>query len=256
MGDTLNKTVNKVNRLVNTAIGENPYQSDQQEDHGMSQLQESIYINRRRRMRAVLEDSGGTVAFAKRMGFTKSYASRILGEGAKVNISERLARRVEVEFSLPVGILDTPVETFGAAPTGVITIKLLQHSRSLKPESERETPVHELTVSRSWLRTNVDSSDHEALAIAHMKGDEMSPSFPNGSILLVDRNVTSISSEGVYCLGFGGEMFVRRVQRKVTGGLLLISDNAAYKSEEVSQSERESMRVHGKVVAGWVLNKP
>ncbi|HTW71412.1 MAG TPA: S24 family peptidase, partial [Acetobacteraceae bacterium] len=55
---------------------------------------------------------------------------------------------------------------------------------------------------------------------------------------------------GVYVLEIGGERLVKRVQRKLDGSLVLISDNEAYHPDQVSGDMLRDVTVIGRVVWG------
>src|ERR1700722_10684965 len=56
-------------------------------------------------------------------------------------------------------------------------------------------------------------------------GESMRPTIQDGDLLLVDTTDRTFSSFGVYVLEIGGERLVKRVQRKLDGSLVLISEN-------------------------------
>lgn len=218
----------------------------------MSQVQANIYKARYHRMREVLENAGGTVSFAKRMGVSKAYVSRLLGPGERwQNISEKFARRVESEFSLAIGSLDVPLDKPDHDAT--ILVPMLDLSR---PGADSTGQVMtEVRISKSWVRSNTEVNDINQLAIISAQGDSMEPTFPSGSVLLVDRSVAGIHADGIYAFSLGEDVWIKRVQRNLDGSLTVKSDNERYTSDTVSKEDRAKLTVHGRVVAGWVPRK-
>jgi len=81
-------------------------------------------------------------------------------------------------------------------------------------------------------------------------GESMQPTIQDGDLLLVDTTDRSFSSFGVYVLEIAGERLVKRVQRKLDGSLVLISDNDTYLPDQVSGDMLNHVTVIGRVVWG------
>jgi len=122
----------------------------------------------------------------------------------------------------------------------------------------RVVPSHEpvvggLTLSREWVRGRLGSvTSLNNLAVISAFGDSMTPTFNDGDILLVDRGVSDVKIDAVYVLGRGDELFVKRLQRRLGGEIVIRSDNPLFEPETVSGEALEGVRVLGRVV--WVWN--
>lgn len=81
-------------------------------------------------------------------------------------------------------------------------------------------------------------------------GESMQPTIHDGDLLLVDTTDRSFNSFGVYVLEIRGERLVKRVQRKLDGSLVLISDNETYQPDQVTGEMLEGVKVIGRVVWG------
>ena len=92
-------------------------------------------------------------------------------------------------------------------------------------------------------------SKPENLAVITVSGDSMWETLHDGDSVLVDRSVQRVVREGIYILLFEEELLVKRCQRNIeTGALMIMSDNPAYKDYEVNNLENFS--VLGRVV--WI----
>jgi len=100
-----------------------------------------------------------------------------------------------------------------------------------------------------WVRAMFGIEPAE-LILETAVGESMQPTIQDGDLLLVDTTDRSISSFGVYVLEIGGERLVKRVQRKLDGSLVLISDNDTYQPDQVSGDMLDSVTVIGRVVWG------
>lgn len=117
--------------------------------------------------------------------------------------------------------------------------------------------VRAMRVSLSELRRQVRGpiTSPENLSILPAYGTSMRPTFEDGDPLLVDTGVHDVDREGVYVLERDGKLYVKRMQRRISdGSLLMISDNRdEYPIPE--QIPRELINrdffVRGRVLMAW-----
>lgn len=121
-----------------------------------------------------------------------------------------------------------------------------------RPESDGV--VTEMVVDEGWLRRNCTFTAPENLALLSGAGDSMEPTFSHGDALLVDRGITDARFDGIYCLALNDELYIKRVQRKPDGSLVMISDNRAYDPYQI-QPKRDRMNVLGRVVMTWCARR-
>lgn len=140
-----------------------------------------------------------------------------------------------------------------------ITVPVLSAEGSMG--GGRLAPAHEaivggLTISREWLRGNIPMlSSLNNLAVISAFGQSMSPTFSDGDILLVDRGITEAKIDAVFVIGRGDELFVKRIQRRLNGDIVIRSDNPLFEPEVVAGAEVESVRILGRVVWAWTGKK-
>jgi len=120
----------------------------------------------------------------------------------------------------------------------------------LRPDDE---VIQQVRVRRDWLRQNLPFiSAPEALGVLTARGDSMTPTFSDGDQLLVDRGVNEIAMDGVFVLSRDDELFIKRVQRRMRDGAIIIkSDNALFEPETIENGERERLEVLGRVLWVW-----
>jgi len=112
-----------------------------------------------------------------------------------------------------------------------------------RPETEYIAFRHD------WVRAAL-GIEPQNLILETAVGESMHPTIQNGDLLLVDTTDRNCNSFGVYVLEIGGERLVKRVQRKLDGSLVLISDNEAYQPDQVSGEMLRDVTVIGRVVWG------
>ena len=105
-----------------------------------------------------------------------------------------------------------------------------------------------LRVAKKWLVEKVGMVNFKKLHIITAVGDSMSPTFSDGDFVIVDTSKTEVIGDGVYAVQAGGGIFIKRVQRKLDGGVTLLSDNEKYKPMDVPVEDLESMSVIGKCI--------
>jgi len=99
---------------------------------------------------------------------------------------------------------------------------------------------------RRFLRDKGATPDQCTVITA--RGDSMSPTIPDGSLLVVDHSQTQISNGFIMVINLGDDLLVKRVRRRLDGLVDLISDNHAYAPETVGPDMLQQLRVVGRVV--------
>jgi len=100
-----------------------------------------------------------------------------------------------------------------------------------------------------WIRDTFGLEPTDLLLEAAV-GESMQPTIHDNDVLLIDITDRKLREFGIYVLEFQGERLVKRVQRKLDGSLLLISDNAIYEPERVPSERAHEVTIIGRVVWG------
>lgn len=111
--------------------------------------------------------------------------------------------------------------------------------------------IERMTVNRDWLRRNVSASAPGNLAVITGLGDSMEGTFNDGDLLLVDRGITEIKVDAVYVLALNDELYIKRLQRRPGGTLLMLSDNPKYETYEIKNGDLSTFQVLGRVLLAW-----
>lgn len=122
------------------------------------------------------------------------------------------------------------------------------------PQAEYDQVVDTIRLTRSWVHGNLPKlSAVDNLAILTAYGDSMSPTFADGDLLLVDRGINQIKLDAVYVIARDGELFVKRVRRRLQDGAVVIkSDNPLFGPDDIIENgERAQLDVLGRVVWAW-----
>lgn len=96
-----------------------------------------------------------------------------------------------------------------------------------------------------WLRSLGVNPRNAEFIESH--GDSMEPTIQDGDLLLIDRGIDRVKSNGIYVLVAQGLVLVKRLQLLIGGSLLIISDNPKYEREVVKPDAVADLRVEGRV---------
>ena len=107
-------------------------------------------------------------------------------------------------------------------------------------------PVAYQVYRKEWLRSLTRSSV-EMLAAIEVAGDSMEPTLSNRDLVLVDLSSNRIVRDSIYVLLYEGELLVKRCQRDLSDGSVLVrSDNQYY--ADFKLTEIDQIQVVGRVI--------
>ena len=107
----------------------------------------------------------------------------------------------------------------------------------------------ELAFKRSWLKD--EGLQEKDLAIITAKGDSMSPTINDGSILLINTNYKRVESGRVYAIAVDDQVRVKRLFLGLGGDCRIVSDNSnktLYPDETISPEILDKLHIVGRVV--------
>lgn len=103
-----------------------------------------------------------------------------------------------------------------------------------------------LAFRTDWVKNRL-RVDPKHLVLVEAVGESMAPTIHDGDLLLLNTAVARIAADAVYCIAVEGELLVKRVQRQ-GDGVLLSSDNPAYKPETLDRERAGQLKIVGRVV--------
>lgn len=113
---------------------------------------------------------------------------------------------------------------------------------------DQEQPTRKLAFRHKWLRYK--GLNEKDLVLVFAKGDSMEPTINDNNTLMIDTSQRKLSDGSIYVIRTDGHLIVKRVQKLWNKGILLLSDNKEYETQQVEPSEANDLEVIGKVV--WV----
>lgn len=111
-----------------------------------------------------------------------------------------------------------------------------------------EQLVDYLAFNPEWL-ANAKGITPGNLALITVIGDSMVPTIQDGDLILIDTTLGRFKSDAIYVIQQGDRLWVKRVQYRLDGTIIIKSDNAANYSEEIfSNDQLDGLRIIGRVV--------
>ncbi len=163
---------------------------------------------------------------------------------------------LDVNYIITGRRLSKPLTGPAAAPAGdsdTIRLPLFSATCSMGKGSDLITEdvlMGEIPVSRHWLALNVPRSRPEALQLVHAYGDSMLGTLNSGDFAIVDTDCQVADIDGVYVLQANGQLFIKRVTRRMDGAHVITSDNPSVRTVDVLDGSHP-VRICGRVVYGW-----
>ncbi len=134
-----------------------------------------------------------------------------------------------------------------------VRVPLFSATGSMGPGNDLVTEdvlMGAVPLSRHWLQLNLPRSRPEALQLVHAYGDSMAGTLNSGDFAIVDTDCQAPDVDGVYVLQAGGQLFIKRITRRMDGRCEVSSDNPSVRTVDVLDGSQQ-VGVCGRVVYGW-----
>uniref|UniRef100_UPI00082BB79F S24 family peptidase n=1 Tax=Snodgrassella sp. CFCC 13594 TaxID=1775559 RepID=UPI00082BB79F len=115
--------------------------------------------------------------------------------------------------------------------------------------SDIQSTISSIQYTEEQYRRVFAAKDPQEIQITNIKVDNMSGTLEPGDLVFVDTSITKYDGDGIYLFVFSNHLHLKRLQM-MGSTLLVISDNRQYKNWEISQKDKPSLTVLGKVLVG------
>lgn len=191
-------------------------------------------------------------AFATRIGLPQATVSKIMNGGSiagpRIDIAARMAEGLGVT-------LDWLVYGRGDGPTTQEILRIPRYDVQLAAGAgawnEGRRRIEDIPLTVRFLEQQFGRRSATGLAFVSARGDSMEPTITDRGLVLLDQAVTD-PFDDVFAFLLAGEARVKRL-RRLTDGLMLISDNGDYPPETVLGTEMKRLQIIGQVLG--VLQK-
>lgn len=107
------------------------------------------------------------------------------------------------------------------------------------------TPVK---IGREIIKDLWHVQNPNVLKLFKASGDSMADTIEDGNILLVDTSRTDYQNGGIYLLTINNDWFIKRLRKRLSGELDVISDNSKYPIETFKPNDEIEIIVKGRVI--------
>lgn len=116
------------------------------------------------------------------------------------------------------------------------------------PHAEREIDkAGDLAMTQRWITRNLGFA-RGPLRSVDVLGDSMFPTLQDSETIIVDEGAVEEPVDGIYVIDLYGRRLVKRLQFKLDGSIVLISDNEKYEREVISRGQARDIQLVGRMV--------
>jgi transcriptional regulator with XRE-family HTH domain len=187
-------------------------------------------------------------AFATRIGMPQATVSKILSGtavgGPRLDIAARIAEGLGCS-------LDWLVYGRGDGESAQNLVRIPRFDAQLAAGAgawnDGRLKVEDVPFTQAFLREQLGRLTAASLAVLTARGDSMEPTIADRAWVIIDE-AEQEPFDAVFAFVLAGEARVKRF-RRLTDGLMLISDNDAYPPEVVKGDELSKLQVIGRVLS-------
>ena len=203
---------------------------------------------RRENVRKLINEKfdGNRSAFSRAAGVHPNQINLVMAENEhRRNLGEDLTRRMEASLGIPSGYFDTK---HTAGENSVHKIVAHPVPESMTSIIRQDDEVESATLYNRYLNKLVGMiTAPENLIICKIATHDMAPEIGFDERVMIDLGVKAVSVDGVYIIGRGSDLFLRRVTKQITGGWCILTP----KRDPVHVDSLKGMRAVGKIVMAW-----
>ncbi|HHF4334676.1 XRE family transcriptional regulator [Haemophilus influenzae] len=108
--------------------------------------------------------------------------------------------------------------------------------------------ISTLFLSDEGMARLVGKRSSQGVSIVNVPTDSMEPTIRKGDIVFIDTTINCYIGDGIYAFSINGELYIKRIQKLMSGGYRMISDNQAYPSEIISDEIYACAQFVGKFI--------
>ncbi|MEO0410225.1 MAG: S24 family peptidase [Pseudomonadota bacterium] len=194
-------------------------------------------------------------ALSRLLGKNPSYIHQFMFRGTPRRLKEEDRSKLAQYFSVPEFELGGPVSKDAdrsgkAKDQGYLYVPAYDIAASAGPGLivESEEPRGALAFRRDWIKS-VSNAPADQLAVVRVEGDSMYPTLAHGDHVLIDRQQTDVSRDGIYVLRVDDAIQIKRLLvHPGTKQIRIKSDNPIF--DQWPECPADSLHILGRAV--WV----
>lgn len=111
-----------------------------------------------------------------------------------------------------------------------------------------DSDITPIKLGTQMLQSVLKVSHPKNLKVFVATGDSMTPVIESGDMLLIDTGRTDFSNGGIFLLTINNDWFIKRLRKRLTGELDIISDNKKYPVETFKPDTDIEVFIKGRVI--------
>ena len=175
--------------------------------------------------------------------------AKALGLKGKQSISNRIARKQALKDS-EIKLIYDYFKIDKSKDDNCITLEHISINPSCGKGTEimDEPDITPVQIGINLIKTIFKISQPKNLKTFTAAGDSMNPIIEHGDILLVDVGDIDFVNGGVFLLTIDNNWYVKRLRKRITGELDIISDNTKYPVETLQMDTFKEVKIRGRVI--------
>lgn len=111
-----------------------------------------------------------------------------------------------------------------------------------------DTDITPIKLGTQMLESVLKVSSPQNLKVFKASGDSMVPTIEDSDMLLIDTGRTDYNNGGIFLLTINNDWFIKRLRKRITGELDIISDNEKYPVETFQPEQNIEVFIKGRVI--------
>ena len=111
-----------------------------------------------------------------------------------------------------------------------------------------DTDITPIKLGTQMLQSVLKVSHPQNLKVFKASGDSMVPTIEDSDMLLIDTGRTDYNNGGIFLLTINNDWFIKRLRKRMTGELDIISDNEKYPVETFQPEQNIEVFIKGRVI--------
>lgn len=196
----------------------------------------------------------------KRLRFEQNLSQQKLGDLLNVtkqqisNIesgkSKLTAEQKEILIKNFGDILQSQMNESTSDPKDCITVDYIHINPSCGKGTSvyYDTDITPIKLGTQMLQSVLKVSHPQNLKVFKASGDSMVPTIEDSDMLLIDTGRTDYNNGGIFLLTINNDWFIKRLRKRMTGELDIISDNTKYPVETFQPEQNIEVFIKGRVI--------
>ena len=160
------------------------------------------------------------------------------------NFSDEELKQIERVFDVDLSKKSTP------DPKDCITVDYIHINPSCGKGTSvyYDTDITPIKLGTQMLQSVLKVSHPQNLKVFKASGDSMVPTIEDSDMLLIDTGRTDYNNGGIFLLTINNDWFIKRLRKRMTGELDIISDNTKYPVETFQPEQNIEVYIKGRVI--------